>query len=229
MMKLPQRSALVFLLFALAVSALAQSSELRGKVVSVADGDTITILTPDRQQHKIRFNGIDAPESSQDFGQVSKKNLAGLVFGKDVVVLWSKRDKYGRIIGTVMLGPVNVNLEQLKAGLAWYYRQYAGDVPAGNRAAYERAEAEARAAKRGLWAQPNPVPPWAFRHGDESSSTPAPSGQSASGKIIGNRNSMVYHLPSCPDYSKTAEKNRVYFGSAEEAEKAGYRKARNCP
>lgn len=224
MMKLLQRFALAFLLFAPAISAATQSPELRGKVVSVADGDTITILTPDRQQHKIRFNGYDAPESSQDFGEVSKKHLADLVFGKDVTVLWSKRDKYGRIIG-----PVNVNLEQLKAGLAWYYRQYAGDVPAENRAIYERAEAEARAAKRGLCAQSNPVSPWAFRHGDESPSATAPSGQSAPSKIIGNRNLMIYHLVTCPDYQKTVEKNCVYFDSVEAAEKTGFRKAKNCP
>ena len=197
-------------------------------MVAVADGDTITVLDASKTQFKVRLNGIDAPESSQDYGQVSKKHLADLVFGKDVVVLWNKRDKYGRVVGTVMVGSVNVNLEQLQAGLAWYYRQYAGDVPAENRATYERAEAEARSAKRGLWAQPNPLPPWEFRHGAQ----PPASGtttQASSGKIIGNRNSMIFHLPTCPDYSKTAEKNRVYFNSVEEAEKAGFRKARNCP
>ncbi|MEP7338569.1 MAG: thermonuclease family protein [Acidobacteriota bacterium] len=179
-------------------------------------------------QYKIRFNGIDAPESKQDFGQASKRNLSALVFGKDVVVTWRKIDRYGRIVGTVMVGSVNANLEQLRAGLAWYYRQYSADVPAENRQLYERAEAEARTARRGLWQQQNPQPPWEFRHPNQSVSTPAP-GSQASGRIIGNRNSQIYHLPNCPDYQKTTEKNRVYFETEAEAQRAGFRKARNCP
>ena len=92
-------------------------------------GDTLTVLDSQNQQRKIRLNGIDAPESGQDFGQVAKRNLSDLAYGKEVSVVWSKTDKYGRIIGTVFVGSTNVNLEQLKAGLAWFYRQYAGDVP----------------------------------------------------------------------------------------------------
>lgn len=221
----------VFWLVLVAIGAFAQ--ELRGRVVSIADGDTITILDADHQQYKIRFNGIDAPEHNQDFGQVSKKHLSDLVFGKDVAVRWSKKDKYGRIVGTVFVGQTNANLEQLKVGLAWYYREYERDVPSENRQAYERAEAEAKAARRGLWQQPNPQPPWKFRHGEDvpmpSVGPGSPAKGQPSGKIIGNKNSMVYHLPNCPDYSKSAEKNRIYFESEQEAEKAGFRKARNCP
>lgn len=138
---------------ALASITLAQPSELRGTVVGVSDGDTVTVLDGDRQQHKVRLNGVDAPESAQDFGQESKRNLSALVFGKDVVVKWSKRDKYGRVIGTVLIGATNANLEQLKAGLAWYYRQYERDVPPENRQAYAKAEVEARQTKRGLWSE----------------------------------------------------------------------------
>jgi endonuclease YncB( thermonuclease family) len=210
--------------------AFSQSNELRGRVVSVADGDTVTVLDNSNTQYKIRFNGIDAPESKQDFGQVSKRHLSDLVFGKDVTVRWSKKDKYGRIVGTVFVGGTNVNLEQLRAGLAWYYRQYASDVPQENRQAYERAEADARAAKIGLWQQPNPQPPWEFRHPDQASTNqPTQQTRQQSGKIIGNKNSQIYHLSNCPDYSKSAEKNRVYFESEAEAQRAGFRKARNCP
>ena len=105
------------------------SQTIKGRVVSIADGDTLTVLDSQNQQRKIRLNGIDAPESGQDFGQVAKRNLSDLAYGKEVSVVWSKTDKYGRIIGTVFVGSTNVNLEQLKAGLAWFYRQYAGDVP----------------------------------------------------------------------------------------------------
>lgn len=133
---------------ALTISAAAQSFELRGKVVGLSDGDTITVLDGNQAQHKVRFNGIDAPESSQDFGQASKRNLSTLVFGKEVVVRWSKRDRYDRLIGNVSLDGKDINLEQLKAGLAWYFRQYERDVPADKRAPYAAAKAEARAARR---------------------------------------------------------------------------------
>lgn len=217
------------LLIALAIGAAAQSTELRGRVVSVSDGDTITVVDASKKQYKIRFNGIDAPESAQDFGQASKKGLSDLVFGKDVVVTWQKVDRYGRIVGTVMVGGENANLEQLRGGLAWYYLHYASDVPPEHRAAYEKAEAEARQARRGLWSQPSPQPPWEFRRGSTAPAPSAPVSTPSSGQIIGNRNSRIYHAPGCPDYNKVSEKNRVYFNNQTEAERAGFRKARNCP
>ena len=104
------------------------------------------------------------------------------------------------------------------------FRQYARDVPAENRPAYEHAEADAQAAKRGLWSLPNPTAPWTFRHptqGTDDDLKAAP--------IIGNRNSQIFHGAHCPDYDKVAERNRVLFDNVEDAEKAGFRKARNCP
>ena len=217
----------------------AHSQAIKGRVVAIADGDTLTVLDGQNQQHKIRLNGIDAPESGQEFGQASKRNLSELVFGKDVAVFGSKIDKYERRVGTVLIGSTNANLEQLKAGLAWFYRQYAGDVPEIERTQYEAAEAEARAEKRGLWQQPKPVPPWEFRHPEQaepiaSASVASPgaattTGQRTTGRIIGNRNSGIYHLPNCPDYSRIAERNREYFDTEADAMKAGFRKARNCP
>jgi endonuclease YncB( thermonuclease family) len=213
-----------------------QAAELRGKVIGVTDGDTLTLLDANKQQHKIRLNGIDAPESGQAFGQVSKQGLSTLVFGQDVVVVWSKTDLYGRKVGTVMRGAVNANLEQLRAGLAWYFRRYESDVAPANRPIYATAEADARAAKRGLWRDANPQPPWEFR----SPSTPAPSTAStprpliggsvasARGIVIGNRNSNIYHVPGCMDYDKVAERNRVYFQTEAAAAAAGFRKAKNC-
>ncbi len=219
----------------LAAGAALSADELRGRVVGIADGDTITVLDANRQQHRIRLNGIDAPETAQAFSQVSKTNLSTLVFGQDVLVVWSKVDRYGRKIGAVIRGSVDANLEQLRSGLAWYYRQYAGDVAPANRPLYEAAEAEARAAKRGLWRDPQPVAPWAFRN---PSSAPAavppatPRGllgtTTSTGLVIGNRNSRIYHVPGCADYDRVAERNRVYYKTEAEAVTAGFRKARNC-
>jgi len=97
----------------LCLSATAQQQTITGKVVGVSDGDTITVLDANRQQHKIRLDGIDAPESSQDFGSRAKQSLSDLVFGKTVTVTSRKKDRYGRVLGTVTLDGKDINLEQV--------------------------------------------------------------------------------------------------------------------
>ena len=201
-------------------------SVIEGKVVKVSDGDTITVLDKDNKQHKIRFQGIDAPESKQDFGQVSKENLANMIFGKQVKVVWSKIDKYGRTVGKVLLDGRDINIEQIKAGLAWHYKAYEKEQPAEDRVTYAAAESEARAAKRGLWQDPNPTPPGEWR---ADAKTDRWGAAPPEGTIIGNNNSKSYHRPDCPGYRSMAEKNRVFFKSVEEAEAAGYKRAGNCP
>ncbi|MCX8050118.1 MAG: thermonuclease family protein, partial [Methylohalobius sp.] len=148
-----------FGVFLLWVSPTLGAAILTGRVVGVSDGDTITLLDAQRRQHRIRLHQIDAPERRQDFGERSRQSLAELVFGKEVVVEVVTTDRYGREVGKVKVDGTDANLEQVKRGLAWVYRQYAEDP------AYFAAEEEARAAKRGLWLQPNPIPPWEFRHG----------------------------------------------------------------
>ena len=134
-----------------------QARTLEGKVVSVADGDTLTVLDGAYKRHRIRLDQIDAPESRQDFGKRSKQSLASLVFGKRVVVDIVKIDQYRRSVGTVMVGRVDANREQVRRGMAWVYRKYARD------SAYYRAEEDARSKRIGLWSQPNPIAPWEFR------------------------------------------------------------------
>ena len=143
-------------------SALSEPAraEIRGRVVRVADGDTLTILDAANAQHKIRLYGIDAPEKSQAFGQKSKQHLSSLVFGKDISVKVHNTDRYGRTVGTVFIDGRDVNLEMLKAGLAWHYKYY-DSTPA-----YAAAESAARAAKLGLWQDKNPINPYEFRKGN---------------------------------------------------------------
>jgi micrococcal nuclease len=107
------------------------ADELRGKVVSIADGDTITVLDENKKQNKVRLNGIDAPEKKQAFGAKSKVRLGELVAGKDVVVEWKEKDKYGRIVGQVHQGSLDVNLQMVKEGLAWYYKKYSKSAELG--------------------------------------------------------------------------------------------------
>lgn len=136
------------------------AATLSGKVVAVADGDTITILTPDKEQIKIRLVETDGPEKDQPYGQKSKQALSDLVFGKHVSVEWNKTDKYKRTLGRVFVGDTDVNLQQVKIGAAWAYTQYLTDER------IKQAETEARNAKAGLWAlQADQImPPWEWRH-----------------------------------------------------------------
>jgi endonuclease YncB( thermonuclease family) len=222
----------------------ATASVIEGRVVGVSDGDTVTVLDAGRRQHKIRLLGVDAPEKDQDFGERSKQSLSDLVYGKDVTVDYEKKDRYGRTLGKVMVGGRSANLEQVRAGLAWFYRHYADDVPKADRTALDEAEREARQSKRGLWSQPNPTPPWDFRRGGraagggreesgagEGEGRPGADGRLVppAGRLIGNRRSMIYHRPDCPSYHQVSPANRVYFDSPADAVRAGYRLARNCP
>ena len=155
------RKALVCLLVALACTANAET--VTDRVVGVADGDTITVLDADKVQHKIRLAGIDAPEKKQEFGNRSKESLSALTFDKTVIVQTSKRDRYGRQIGKVLVNGQDVNLVQVERGMAWFYRQYQREQSPNDRRLYEAAEDAAKAAKRGLWQDTDPVAPWEFR------------------------------------------------------------------
>ena len=137
---------------------------LLGKVINVADGDTITLLDDTNTQHKIRLTGIDAPEKRQAFGNVSKQSLADMVAGQSVAVEWVKVDRYGRKVGKVLLAGLDCNLEQVKRGLAWHYKQYQREQSPTDQQSYAAAEIEARATKLGLWRDVDLTPPWEFRH-----------------------------------------------------------------
>ena len=139
------------------------AEELIGKVIKVSDGDTITVLDSNNQKHKIRLKGIDAPESQQAFGDISTQSLSELVYDKEVLVTWDKKDKYYRILGKVIVDGNDANYEQLTKGLAWYYKQYEKDLSDEDRKKYSEAEEWARNYTEGLWADSNSIPPWEFR------------------------------------------------------------------
>lgn len=141
----------------------ASAATLRGTVVGVSDGDTITVLDASKTQHKVRLSGIDAPEKRQAFGNASKESLSDLVYKRQVQVEYQKEDRYGRIVGKVMVDGVDANLAQVRAGLAWHYKAYQKEQPLEDRLEYSRVEEMARGAKLGLWMDPSPLPPWNFR------------------------------------------------------------------
>jgi endonuclease YncB( thermonuclease family) len=140
------------------IAAKGAGRAFTAKVISIADGDTLTVLDEYDQQHKIRLAGIDMPEKKQAFGTKAREALAAKVFGKEVDVIVIDEDRYGREVGYVYVsGPRHINMEMVREGFAWRYAQY------DKRGAFVDAEKDARKHKRGLWADSHPVPPWEFR------------------------------------------------------------------
>lgn len=168
-------SKLIISILLLATSLFA----LEGRVVKVYDGDTITLLDKDMQQHRIRFYGIDAPEKSQSFGKRSQENLANMIAGKMVNVDVQAEDRYGRSVGIVYLDDVDINKRQVADGYAWAYMQYGGEI-------YKNDELKAREKKLGMWTDPNIEMPSEYRkrqkNGGNSNNTN--SGTTASEKAM---------------------------------------------
>lgn len=153
------RKNIIILLAVLLVSALnCGATAIDGLVISVADGDTIKIVDTERNTHIIRLNGIDAPESEQPYGDKARALLNSLVYRKNVHVEYTEEDQYGRLLGMVRRGRKNINLEMIKAGLAWHYAFFTPELKN-----FASAETKAKSAKLGLWAAENPQAPWDYR------------------------------------------------------------------
>jgi endonuclease YncB( thermonuclease family) len=147
----------------------AEPETLMGRVLWVDDGDSLEVRDDWGRRFRVRLRGIDAPERAQPYSNVSRRNLSRLARGRPVTVSYDGVDKYGRLLGWVYVDEgVSVNLLQVQAGLAWHYavpgRPWTADDDL-----IARTESEARLARRGLWARPNPLPPWQYRrqHRDE--------------------------------------------------------------
>jgi endonuclease YncB( thermonuclease family) len=152
----------VFLISLLACSSI-QAGTIAGTVVRITDGDTVVVLDANKVQYKIRLVGIDAPEKKQAYGKKSKENLSDLVAGKYVVVEYDKLDRYKRVLGKILLSGKDMNLEQVASGLAWHYKKYQKEQSQSDRMLYSEAEVDARDARRGLWQDSDPIPPWEYR------------------------------------------------------------------
>lgn len=160
MMKLPSIAAIAL---AMLVTSIPPSLACTGRVVGVTDGDTVKVLC-DGVETKVRLDQIDAPERNQAFGTKSKEALSHLVFDRTVRVESSGTDRYGRTLGTLWIGETDANREMVRLGYAWAYRKYLRDD------ALLEVEASAQSARRGLWADKAPIPPWEFRKASRESS-----------------------------------------------------------
>ena len=154
---------LLVAVLALSLSMAVAAAALKGKVVAVTDGDTVKVLDANKAEHVVRLSGIDAPEKRMAFGQRSKQSMSDLVYGKWVEVEGEKNDRYGRLVGKVLLNGRDINLAQIQAGMAWHYKAYQREQTVQEQRTYAEAESKAAMAKRGLWADASPVPPWEWR------------------------------------------------------------------
>jgi endonuclease YncB( thermonuclease family) len=163
---------------------------LTGRVIGVPDGDSIKILVK-MKQVTVRLEGIDAPEAKQSFGNRSKQALSDLVFGKEFLVTKTGQDRYGRSLGFVSTGGIDINAKMIQDGWAWHYKKYNRDSK------FADLERQARAAKRGLWAEPNPLAPWDFRDCQK------PKAATIGSEHLLNTSSNVRHNDSCEHFKKS--------------------------
>jgi endonuclease YncB( thermonuclease family) len=140
-----------------------ENNKCDGKVFSVVDGDTVNILTDSNQQITVRLAGIDAPEKNQAYGWAAKQYLSEQIFGKSVRCESNKRDRYGRLVGKILLNGIDVNLQMVSGCHAWHYKDYAKEQTESDRTLYGNAEISSRSRQCGLWQDSGAVKPWEFR------------------------------------------------------------------
>jgi len=162
-MHLARRIACAVAVLALTACGAATAAEFDGTIVGVADGDTVTLLDASKTQHRIRLDGIDAPERTQPYGQRARQSLADLAHGRTAHADCPKVDRYGRAVCRVIVDGVDIGFEQIRRGFAWHYVKYAHEQRQSDRASYALAEHEARLAQTGLWSFSDPTPPWDYR------------------------------------------------------------------
>ncbi len=155
------------------------ATPLQGELLSVADGDSFVLRAADGRVWQIRIAGIDAPERTQPWSEVARKQLRGRLQGREIRVDVTKFDVYGRIVGNVHVVEEDIGLAQIHDGMAWHFRRYANEQASEARIRYAAAETAAREAQRGLWRDPAPVEPRLFRKDRRKSARPGASGAAA--------------------------------------------------
>ncbi len=153
----------ILIAIALTLMGTATSADtLTGRVVDIADGDTLTLLVG-RQPYKIQIAAIDAPERYQAWGDQSKTNLSRLTLNRTAVANCSMLERWDHQACQITVNGIDIGLQQIREGMAWWVRQGANVQSAKDHSAYESAELMAKMRRMGLWGETNPIPPWEFR------------------------------------------------------------------
>lgn len=163
------------------------AAEYTGRVVGVSDGDTLTLLTAEKQQVKVRLGEIDTPERKQPYGTRAQQALSDLAFNQQARVVVQDTDRYGRTVGRVYVGSLDVNAEMIRQGAAWVYRQYLKDQ------SLLALEQQAKTAKRGLWGLPETerCPPWDWRKGSCPATSAVPAASPASPAVSARKAAAI--------------------------------------
>jgi endonuclease YncB( thermonuclease family) len=159
----PKWTLFYLLMLLLTVNGHLDAETLQGRVVQVIDGDTIIVLDRSEKQHAVRLKGIDAPELGQRYGRISQKFLGLYLTEKDVVVEYFDVDNRQQFVGKVLFKGRDLNLKQIKAGMAWHDKKYQNQQTPADRNAYASAEINAKRTRRGLWRENERIPPWVWR------------------------------------------------------------------
>jgi micrococcal nuclease len=167
------------------------TATLSGRVVGVTDGDTVRILV-DKTTLKVRLEGIDAPESGQQFGNRARQALSALIFGESVIVHKTGVDQFQRTLAVIFKDNASINAAMIEDGFAWHYTEYSKDPQLAE------LERKARQEKRGLWSDPNPVAPWDYRRLKRTPPT-----SRGSGEYWINTTSNVRHNSTCESFRNT--------------------------
>ena len=225
------QSRIVLVFTILLFASCTEADDLTGRVTHVYDGDTVSLRLRG-EDHRIRLQGIDAPEHDQPFGDAARDHLRRLVLDREARLEMTGKDKYGRLLGKLWVQPadcrncgktLDANLAMLTVGLAWWYRYYKDEQSPEDQGRYEFAEYEAKAKRAGLWQDDQPTPPWDWPRGDRKASS-APEGCRIKGNI--SDNGRVYHMPGQKHYEQThisTAKGERWFCSESEARAAGGR------
>ncbi len=213
-----------------------RADTIAGRVVTVHDGDTVTVATA-TGRIKVRLVGIDSPELGQKWASQARDFTASLVLNKTVVVETTGSDQYGRLLGDIRVDGVDVNEAIVRKGMAWRYDLGGADSQ------IVAAERAARAEHAGLWTDPSPIPPWQWRRmhpqrdaagarsgtpyaSSHADRTPRLNIEDARGPFHGNTRSHLFHRPGCPHYNcKSCDEA---FLTVQSAEEAGYTPAGDC-
>lgn len=204
-------------------SAYGKDFFLDGKVERVMDGDTVQLITANSKKVKIRLLGIDAPESGQSFGPESTQHLISLSESKRVAAQCIGVDKYKRSLCKLVIDGVDVNLEQLKSGMAWHYKAYASSQSKKDQEVYASAEIQAQHARVGLWASNLTIPPWEYRKGPKADKQTHDSIETTG--VVKMSRSKICHQPGGRYYGKTT--NFTAFKSMAECLASGGRAPKN--